>query len=68
MKNPEVNFCGYTIPHPSEAKMHIRIQTKGKTTAIEALRQGLNDLTAMTKHIMESFRDDVRKKNFEYEE
>lgn len=29
-KNPDVEFCGYTIPHPSETKMNIRIQTWGK--------------------------------------
>lgn len=23
---PDVEFCGYSMPHPSEAKMHIRIQ------------------------------------------
>lgn len=27
--SPEVEFCGYTIPHPSEAKMNLRIQTYG---------------------------------------
>ncbi|KAL4941428.1 DNA-directed RNA polymerase [Aspergillus oleicola] len=30
MKNPDVEFCGYTIPHPSEAKMNVRIQTYGE--------------------------------------
>ncbi|KAF7539335.1 hypothetical protein G7054_g2233 [Neopestalotiopsis clavispora] len=29
MKNPDVEFCAYAIPHPSEAKMNIRIQTYG---------------------------------------
>ncbi|KAE8411141.1 DNA-directed RNA polymerase [Aspergillus pseudocaelatus] len=29
MKNPQVEFCGYTIPHPSETKMNLRIQTYG---------------------------------------
>lgn len=29
-KNPDVEFCGYTIPHPSETKMNIRIQTWGE--------------------------------------
>jgi DNA-directed RNA polymerase subunit L len=24
-----VEFCGYSIPHPSEAKMNIRIQSYG---------------------------------------
>lgn len=28
--SPAVEFCGYTIPHPSDAKMHLRIQTTGK--------------------------------------
>lgn len=26
-----VEFCGYSVPHPVEAKMHLRIQTKGET-------------------------------------
>lgn len=29
-KSPSVEFCGYTIPHPSEAKMNLRIQTYGE--------------------------------------
>jgi len=27
--SPDVEFCGYSIPHPSEAKMNIRIQSYG---------------------------------------
>lgn len=27
--SPEVELCGYSIPHPSEAKMNLRIQTYG---------------------------------------
>jgi DNA-directed RNA polymerase I and III subunit RPAC2 len=30
MHSPDVEFCGYSIPHPSEAKMNLRIQTYGK--------------------------------------
>ncbi|CEL57983.1 DNA-directed RNA polymerases I and III subunit RPAC2 OS=Schizosaccharomyces pombe (strain 972 / ATCC 24843) GN=rpc19 PE=2 SV=1 [Rhizoctonia solani AG-1 IB] len=26
MKNPKVEFCGYSVPHPSENKIHLRIQ------------------------------------------
>lgn len=29
MKNPDVEFCAYAIPHPSEDKMNLRIQTYG---------------------------------------
>jgi DNA-directed RNA polymerase I and III subunit RPAC2 len=28
--SPDVDFCGYSIPHPSVAKMNVRIQTTGK--------------------------------------
>lgn len=28
--SPDVEFCGYSIPHPSEAKLNLRIQTYGK--------------------------------------
>lgn len=27
--SPDVEFCGYSIPHPSEELMNIRIQTYG---------------------------------------
>ncbi|PHH72454.1 hypothetical protein CDD80_4517 [Ophiocordyceps camponoti-rufipedis] len=43
MKNPNVEFCAYAIPHPSEPKMNIRIQTF-EGTAVDALRKGLVDL------------------------
>ncbi|XP_056145892.1 DNA-directed RNA polymerases I and III subunit RPAC2 isoform X1 [Lampris incognitus] len=29
MKNPDVEFCGYNITHPSESKINFRIQTQG---------------------------------------
>lgn len=28
--SPEVEFCGYTAPHPSEPKIHLRIQMYGE--------------------------------------
>ena len=28
--SPDVEFCGYSIPHPSEAVLHLRIQTWGE--------------------------------------
>ena len=28
--SPNVVFCGYSVPHPSENKINLRIQTNGK--------------------------------------
>ncbi|KAH8673813.1 DNA-directed RNA polymerase [Xylariales sp. PMI_506] len=55
MKNPEVEFCAYAIPHPSEAKMNIRIQTYDTTTATAALAKGLKDLEDLCDVVAEKF-------------
>ncbi|MEQ2192095.1 DNA-directed RNA polymerases I and III subunit RPAC2 [Xenoophorus captivus] len=55
MKNPEVEFCGYTITHPSESKINFRIQTRGGIPAVEPLRNGLNDLHDVCQHVLNTF-------------
>ncbi|GCB27986.1 DNA-directed RNA polymerases I and III subunit RPAC2 [Aspergillus awamori] len=58
---PEVEFCGYTIPHPSETKMNLRIQTYETTTAVEALEKGLDTLMDLCDVVTDKFttaRDD----------
>ncbi|AEO58059.1 hypothetical protein MYCTH_2036258, partial [Thermothelomyces thermophilus ATCC 42464] len=57
MKNPDVEFCAYAIPHPSEAKMNVRIQTFEGTTAIEALQKGLRDLQELCDIVTDKFID-----------
>ncbi len=60
MKNPDVLFCGYTIPHPSEIKVNFRIQTNKNVTAEDALRKGLSDLSQVCAHVMETFKQAVK--------
>ncbi|PSS10664.1 hypothetical protein M430DRAFT_127008 [Amorphotheca resinae ATCC 22711] len=55
MKNPDVEFCGYSIPHPSEEVMNIRIQTYEGTTAIEALDKGFDDLMDLCDIVADKF-------------
>lgn len=43
MQNSEVDFCGYSVPHPSEPKMNLRLQTTGRP-ALALLKEGLRDL------------------------
>lgn len=53
MKNPVVEFCGYSIPHPSEHNFNLRIQTHPDSpqTASDVLDKGLDDLVDMCTHI-----------------
>ncbi|KAF2246354.1 RBP11-like subunits of RNA polymerase [Trematosphaeria pertusa] len=56
MKNPDVEFCGYSIPHPSEAKMNIRIQTYDGVSVYAVLEKGLQDLMDMCDIVEDKFR------------
>jgi len=53
---PEVVFCGYTIPHPSESKMNLRIQTNGPR-ATDILQRGLEDLSKVCDYTMAVFQE-----------
>ncbi|KAK3380034.1 DNA-directed RNA polymerase [Lasiosphaeria ovina] len=56
-RNPDVELCAYAIPHPSEPKMNVRIQTFEGTTAIEALTKGLRDLQDICDVVTDKFVD-----------
>lgn len=49
---PDVEFCGYNVPHPQENKIHLRIQSYGKVKAIDILRRGLQDLEFVFDEIL----------------
>jgi len=55
MKNPDVEFCGYSIPHPSETKMNLRIQTYDNVSVYAVLEKGLEDLMARCDVVEDKF-------------
>ncbi|KAG0151473.1 hypothetical protein CROQUDRAFT_544327 [Cronartium quercuum f. sp. fusiforme G11] len=61
MKNVDVEFCGYSLPHPSEPKFHLRIQMYNNKSAIQALMKGLSDLEDLTMAIMTRYEEEVAK-------
>ena len=63
MTNPDVDFCGYSIPHPSEAKIHMRIQSR-RAPAIEVLRKGLDDLQELLEGTLTKFEQSVAKDSY----
>ncbi|SCV03773.1 LAME_0H13102g1_1 [Lachancea meyersii CBS 8951] len=60
MKNPDVEFCGYSIPHPSENLLNLRIQTYGDSTAVEVLHKGLQDLMDLCDAVEDKFTQRIR--------
>ncbi|GAA5928191.1 DNA-directed RNA polymerase core subunit RPC19 [Sporobolomyces koalae] len=55
MKNPAVEFCGYSAPHPSEAKIHLRIQMYDGKSSLDALNEALDNVEQMTETILEQY-------------
>ncbi|KAJ3683815.1 hypothetical protein LUZ60_014042 [Juncus effusus] len=53
-QDPRVMFCGYSIPHPSDNKVNIRVQTTGDS-AKEVLKDALHDLTSVCQHVRTTF-------------
>jgi DNA-directed RNA polymerase subunit L len=52
LKNPEVKFCGYALPHPNERKINIQVQVRSGE-AIDALEKGLRDLLELNSIVKE---------------
>jgi DNA-directed RNA polymerase I and III subunit RPAC2 len=44
MGRKETTFCGYSVPHPSEPKMNVRLQTSSSKPAVQVLKDGLHEM------------------------
>ncbi|KAK7295606.1 hypothetical protein RJT34_18517 [Clitoria ternatea] len=53
-QDPRVAFTGYSIPHPSENRVNIRVQTTGDP-AREVLKDACQDLMLMCQHVRSTF-------------
>jgi DNA-directed RNA polymerase subunit L len=57
--SPDCAFAGYSIPHPCEDIMNVRVQTTGQVTANEALKQSLHDLILVGETVQAKFSEAV---------
>ncbi|CAN6362777.1 unnamed protein product [Urochloa humidicola] len=53
-QDPRVAFCGYSIPHPADKKVNIRVQTTGDP-AKDVLKDALQDLMVMCQYVKGTF-------------
>ncbi|KAK4321282.1 hypothetical protein Pmani_004696 [Petrolisthes manimaculis] len=60
MQHPAVEVCGYTVPHPMERSIHVRVQTKG-VPAIQVLHQSLTTLKNQNQMVKQMIQDEVTK-------
>ncbi|CAD8157398.1 unnamed protein product [Paramecium octaurelia] len=58
---PNVEFCGYSLPHPSENKMNMRLQTVNETKE-KVMNDGLKCLSQICDIIEDKFKQALEKK------
>jgi DNA-directed RNA polymerase I and III subunit RPAC2 len=64
IQNPEVEYCGYSIPTPFEDVMHMRIQTNSGT-AVEAFQKGLEQLIQCCDVLTAKFKHEAQHGTYE---
>jgi DNA-directed RNA polymerases I and III subunit RPAC2 len=50
-----VEFAGYSIPHPLEDKMQLRLQTRDGTSAVETLENAFDTIQGICEHVLSVF-------------
>ena len=57
-KNPAVSFVGYSVPHPAEPKLQLRLQTVGPPAAA-VLQDALGTVHDIGQHVLGVFDEAV---------
>ncbi|XP_025089929.1 DNA-directed RNA polymerase II subunit RPB11 [Pomacea canaliculata] len=62
LKDPQVLFAGYKVPHPLEHKFVLRIQTTPDYSPQEAFTNAITDLISEVSLMEERFKDAVKER------
>ncbi|TDL16719.1 RBP11-like subunits of RNA polymerase [Rickenella mellea] len=65
MKNPKVEFCGYSAPHPSENLIQVRIQMYDNLSSLTALMKALDDLDELCEVVDQKYVECLKGGSFE---
>ncbi|KAL3268089.1 hypothetical protein HHI36_007216 [Cryptolaemus montrouzieri] len=62
LKDPNVLFAGYKLPHPLEHKFVLRIQTTSDYSPHDALMHAISDLISELALFEERFKEAIKEK------
>ena len=54
-RHPQTHLAGYTVPHPSEQSVNLRVQTKGAKSSREVLAEACGQLEEMCDVVAKKF-------------
>ena len=55
IQKSDTEFCGYSVPHPYEPKMNIRLQTRKEIPSVQVLKNGLKELEKTADALEDAF-------------
>lgn len=53
---PETDFCAYSIRHPSENKIYVRLKVRNGNTVEDVFKRGIQELNIMLNHVKKTFK------------
>lgn len=56
MQNEQVELAGYSVPHPSEPVVHIRVQTRSQT-ASAVLQEACHTVSRQCDHVLQQLEE-----------
>ncbi|KAL4079483.1 DNA-directed RNA polymerase [Scleroderma citrinum] len=65
MKNPKVEFCGYSVPHPSENLIQLRIQMYDGLSSLDTLLEALDNLDAVCDSVEQKYFSSLQEGHYE---
>ncbi|KAF5379170.1 hypothetical protein D9615_005970 [Tricholomella constricta] len=65
MKNPKVEFCGYSAPHPSENTIQVRIQMYDNLSSLTALMDALSALDDLCESVDDAYKTSLKHDAYE---
>lgn len=57
IQNAKVGFAGYSVPHPSDPVVHIRVQANEPTTAVWALQEACETLSKQCDIVLQKLEE-----------
>ena len=54
-----MNFAGYSVPHPAEPVVHIRVQAVEPTTAIQAIEEACETLYQQCEIVLSKLEEKI---------
>ncbi len=57
IQNAKVGFAGYSVPHPSDPVVQVRVQAVEPTTAISALQEACETLSKQCDIVLQKFEE-----------